>query len=98
LTGAEAMSHGIPLIVSRVGAVADLVEDGVNGLHFEAGNAQDLARKMDLLWRDPELARHLGRAAREKCLSLWSPDRHFRNLNAVYERVLTNRAVGCPKA
>jgi len=42
----EAFAHGLPVICSRLGGMAEIVEDGVTGLHFEAGNPDDLAKKV----------------------------------------------------
>lgn len=84
LVGAEAMSHGIPVIAARVGALPELIDDGVNGLLFEAGDARELARKVRRLWDDPELCRRLGHAARAKA-SIWSPFSHFERTMAVYD-------------
>jgi glycosyltransferase involved in cell wall biosynthesis len=86
LVGAEAMSHGIPAVASRIGAVAGLVEDGVDGLLFEAGNAADLADKVAGLWNDAERLRRLGRAARDKVQRLWAPERHLEGLQEIYAR------------
>lgn len=91
MVGAEAMSHGIPVVVSRLGALANLVEDGVSGLLFEAGNPRDLAAKLTQLWTDTDLARRLGSAGRQRVASLWTAERHFDTLLSVYERV-TGRA------
>jgi glycosyltransferase involved in cell wall biosynthesis len=63
---AEAMSLGLPVIVSRLGALGTLIDDGVEGLHFTAGDAGELAQKMALIWNDPSLCRRLGRAAQLK--------------------------------
>ena len=87
LVGAEAMSHGIPVIASRIGALAELIEDEVDGLLFEPGDARDLASKVKRLWEDADLCRRLGRSARAKALSLWTPRRHFERTEAVYEAV-----------
>jgi glycosyltransferase involved in cell wall biosynthesis len=39
----EAFAHGKPVICSDIGGMAEKVKDGVNGLHFRAGDAQSLA-------------------------------------------------------
>ena len=91
LVGAEAMAHGVPVIGSRLGAVADLIADGVDGLLFEAGDAQALAQQVQRLWDNSALAARLGLAAREKALRLWRPQRHIEQLLAVYEAVLARR-------
>lgn len=89
MVGAEAMSHGVPVIGSRLGAVADLIEDGVDGLLFEPGDAAELARHVQRLWSDPALATRLGQAARAKAMRLWRPESHLARVLAVYEGVLT---------
>jgi len=62
----EAMTAGIPPIVSNMGGMPEMVEDGKTGLIFEAGSSQDLAEKMDFLIDHPELRQTYGRAAKEK--------------------------------
>ncbi|MFO1152314.1 MAG: glycosyltransferase family 4 protein [Rhodospirillales bacterium] len=53
----EAFAAGRPVICSDVGGMAELVQDGVNGLHFRMGDDADLARVMrraateDGLWQ-----------------------------------------------
>ena len=42
----EAFSQGLPVVGSRLGSMAEIIQDGVTGLHFEAGNAADLAEKV----------------------------------------------------
>jgi glycosyltransferase involved in cell wall biosynthesis len=91
LVGAEAMSHGIPVIGSRLGAVADLVEEEVDGLLFEAGDAEALARQVRRLWNDPALAARLGQGARAKALRLWSPTQHVEQVQEIYEAALDKR-------
>jgi glycosyltransferase involved in cell wall biosynthesis len=39
----EAFLHGRPVICSDIGGMAEKVADGVNGLHFRAGSATNLA-------------------------------------------------------
>ena len=60
----EAFANGVPVIASRVGAAAELIEPGRNGLLFEPGSARDLARR--LVWADafPEKMRQMGECAR----------------------------------
>jgi glycosyltransferase involved in cell wall biosynthesis len=46
LTIGEAQFHGRPVIASGIGGMAELVRDGVNGMHVRAGDPADLARVM----------------------------------------------------
>ena len=43
----------------HIGGLAELVEDGVNGLHFQMGNATDLARQLQRVIADPALIAQL---------------------------------------
>lgn len=51
----EAFAVGTPVVASRLGGMAELVEDDVNGLTFEAGKAAGLAACLQRLMDAPEL-------------------------------------------
>ncbi len=53
LTIHEAFLAGVPVITSNIGGMAELVEDGVNGLHFQMGNAADLTRQLQRVIDNP---------------------------------------------
>lgn len=60
----EYMAAGLPIVASRIGQLAELIEDEVNGLLCAPGEASALASAIDRLRREPELRAHLGHAAR----------------------------------
>ena len=60
---AEAMACGRPVIASRAGGAAEIVEDGVDGLAFSPGDAGQLAGAIARLAADPDERRRLGDAA-----------------------------------
>jgi glycosyltransferase involved in cell wall biosynthesis len=93
IVAGESMSHGVPIVTSRFGAMQNLIEDGVSGLFFERGNAADLAEKLNRLWNDADLLRRLGNAARHRAVSLWRPERHFEITLAVYQRAMERRRI-----
>jgi len=84
----EAMLRGKPVIASRIGGIPEIVDDGVTGLLFEPGNAEDLAEMIRYLWERPELCRQMGQAGREKVLREYTPERYYKRLMAVYERAI----------
>lgn len=59
LTIHEAFLAGVPVIASNVGGMAELVKDGINGLHFRMGDAGDLQRQLQRVIDDPELIARL---------------------------------------
>lgn len=61
---AEAYSAGVPVIASRLGALAEIVEDRRTGLLVEPASVDDLAQAILELARSDELSSRLGRGAR----------------------------------
>lgn len=61
----EAAALGVPIIASDECAAKDSIIDGVTGLLFRSRDANDLSIKLDLLNRDPNLARKLAKNAYE---------------------------------
>jgi glycosyltransferase involved in cell wall biosynthesis len=55
----EAMAAGLPVIGTTTGGTGELLIDGVTGLTYAAGNAQDLAVQIRRLADDPQLRRQL---------------------------------------
>lgn len=64
----EYMAMARPVIVSSIGGMGELVADGENGLHFRAGDAIDLAIKIESLREDPAFAERIARNARQDSL------------------------------
>ena len=60
----EAFANGLPVIASRIGRLAEMVEPGRNGLLFEAGSARDLARRLAWAEAFPEKMRQMGECAK----------------------------------
>jgi glycosyltransferase involved in cell wall biosynthesis len=81
----ETMAAGKPVIASRIGGIPEMVEHGINGLLFSAGNSADLCDMLDLIWNSPEKAHTLGKAGQAKVLSEYSPEKHYKRLMQVYD-------------
>jgi len=61
----EAMAMEKVVLSSNVAALAEIVQDGYNGMLFEKDNIQDLANKIEILANDEKLREKLGKQARE---------------------------------
>ena len=59
LVAAEAAAYGMGVIGSRIGAIPEIVTDGVNGILFEPGNAGELAAAMRRVIAEEGLAERL---------------------------------------
>jgi glycosyltransferase involved in cell wall biosynthesis len=77
----EAFANGLPVIASRIGRLAEIVEPGRNGLLFEPGSARDLARRLAWAEAFPEKMRQMGECAKAdyhaRFLADWSYQRLF---------------------
>jgi glycosyltransferase involved in cell wall biosynthesis len=74
----EAFARGTPVIASRLGAVAELVEEGRTGFLFEPGNAASLADRLRAFLALGEADRAaLRSAARQAYETRYTAERHY---------------------
>ena len=66
IAAVEAAAAGLPLIVTSVGGLGDLVVDGVTGFSMAPGDVDALAGHLHTLAEQPALRRELGAAARRR--------------------------------
>lgn len=62
----EYMAAGKPIVASRIGQIAETIDDEVDGLLVEPGNEQELATKIIRLIENPDLRTLLGKNAQKK--------------------------------
>lgn len=93
----EAMSAGVPVVVSPVGALPEVVVDGVSGYLVAPGDTANLKRVIGKLLLDRKLGERIGSAARESARLRFSPERVLPELEGLYTAVglnaLAKRAV-----
>ena len=82
----EAMLHGKAIICSDIGGLPEIVDDGVTGLLFKPGDADDLAEKIRYLWEQPDLCAKMGQAGRNKALSEYSTEKYYERLMEAYKK------------
>lgn len=71
----EAMSHGVPVIATRVGGLAWVVEDDVSGILIEPGDPGALRDAIIRLRDDADLRARLGAGGRRRALERFGWDR-----------------------
>lgn len=87
----EAFAKGTPVIASRLGAMAEIVEDGRTGLHFEPGDSKELAGKVRSILADPLKLRQMRWAARQAFDQKFTADANHEALMTIYGRAMKAR-------
>jgi glycosyltransferase involved in cell wall biosynthesis len=80
----EAFATGTPVIASRIGALAELVQHGETGLLVPPGDAAALADAMRWALEQPQAMREMGRRARQRYLEAFTPERNLPQLLQIY--------------
>ena len=88
MTIAEAFACGLPVICSALGSMAEIVDDGKNGLHFKAGDPDDLAKKVEWAGSHPAEMEEMGRQARVKYEAHYTPPRNYSTLMGIYQSTI----------
>jgi glycosyltransferase involved in cell wall biosynthesis len=91
IVAAEAMAAGLPVVVSRVGAVPEVVAHGETGLLVPPGDPAALARAVGELLEDPGRAAALGARARTRAASDFALAARVDRILAIFESLVTKR-------
>jgi glycosyltransferase involved in cell wall biosynthesis len=84
----EAMASGIPVVVTAVGSIPEMIEDGSEGFIVQPGDVRAFADALLLLGRDAGLRREMGVRARERAVSLFSEDRMVEKHASLFRSLL----------
>jgi len=88
LTIIEAFATGTPVIASKLGSLAESIIDGFNGLHFTAGNADDLCKKIELFIKETEQHSMFYKNARQTYLEKYHEAIHYNAILKIYEAAI----------
>jgi len=84
----EAMAQRVPAIVSNVGGMPELVEDGVSGLVVPPRNPAALAKAIATLAGNRQQCRTLGQAARRRIETAFNIDTTIDKIEALFKSVI----------
>ena len=85
----KALSFGLPVVSSKVGAIPETVAEGRTGFLVPPGDVSALAAAMERLVAEPAHVRRLGEAARADFLSRFTRERFRTELARVYRDALS---------
>ncbi len=84
----EAMSSECAAVASRIGGNVEIIEDGINGHLFPAGNVAALTEKLRALIVDKDARLRLAEAGRRSVQERFSPEAAARTITAIYRELL----------
>ncbi len=85
----EAFAKGTPVVASNLGAMSELIADGRTGIHFEPGDAADLANKVRLLLSDPTRLANMRLEVRREFEAKYTAEQNVRQMMEIYRMALT---------
>lgn len=81
----EAYAYGKPVVASRIGSLAEIVEDNKTGLLFEMKNSKDFSDKLRKFIAEPTLSMTLGINARHKVEEDYAVEKHMNSVIRILE-------------
>ncbi|MEM9671164.1 MAG: glycosyltransferase family 4 protein [Bacteroidota bacterium] len=87
----EAMALGVPVIATEIGGNSELIQDGVNGLLFQNGDANTLASHIQRLIDDEDLRENFSRTGKKTALEDFSIDKMLDHYEAFFTELLETK-------
>ncbi len=84
----EAMASSLPVVVSSVGAIPQVVTHMKNGILVTPGNVTEIFNAFATLADDPDLRKNLGCNARKQVVANYSVERMVKDYEELYDKVL----------
>jgi len=87
----EAFALGKPVIGSKIGGIPELVKNGITGLTFTPGDAEDLRSKIEFMIKNPSKIIEMGANAREFVEKELNAEKHYKGLMRIYKEAATSK-------
>jgi glycosyltransferase involved in cell wall biosynthesis len=84
----EAFACGKPVIGSKLGAMAEIIEEGKAGLLFEPGSAKALAEKIEWAIKNKDEMKQMGINARKEYEEKYSAEKNYEMLMEIYNNLV----------
>jgi|CXWL01.1.fsa_nt_gi glycosyltransferase involved in cell wall biosynthesis len=88
MTLVEAFANNLPVIASRLGGLASLLDEGVTGLAFTPGCPEDVRAKVRWAIENPGAMADMGARGRAVYENLYSTEENYKNLMQIYAGVM----------
>lgn len=92
----EAFACGVPVVASRLGSLAELVENGETGVLVPPGDAGALAAALAAAWERPDAMAAMGARARRAYERRYTADEAHRTCMSIYAEAIASRRAEQP--
>lgn len=87
----ESIAVGTPIIASKLGAMSEIIIPGVNGYHFQTGDALDLAAVVQHALGDPNRLQQLRQTTRADYEQKYTAEINYQMLMEIYGKAIVHR-------
>lgn len=95
MAGPEAMLYGLPVVAFDAGGVKEWLIHRQNGFLVPWMNTASFAARIEELLLNKPLARHMGRAGRERVIRIYSASRQVDSLEQLFKTVASREFDAC---
>ncbi|MEM9089726.1 MAG: glycosyltransferase family 4 protein [Cyanobacteria bacterium P01_F01_bin.53] len=82
----EAYAKGTPVVASNIGAIAEIVDSGRTGLHFQPGDADDLASQVEWFLAHPDVLAQMRKTVRAEYEAKYTAEKNYQQLIDIYQQ------------
>ena len=86
----EAMQYSLPIVSTFEGGIPDIVDNGTTGYLIDQRNSIDLANKIEVLIKNPELRRQMGNAGKKKYKAEFTIDIFEHKIVEILHQIMRN--------
>ncbi len=84
----ESFSNGLPVLASRLGSMAEIVDDGRTGLLFNPQDSEDLAYKVNWAWYHKNEIMEMRLNALREYEAKYTPEKNYEELIKIYKKAI----------
>jgi glycosyltransferase involved in cell wall biosynthesis len=93
MTVLESWSNGRPVVAHAVGALPELIREGIDGMLADPNSVEDLAGKLDALLSNPKQAESMGLAGRKHLEDYFTHRRWLKEMSLIYDDLILARNI-----
>jgi colanic acid/amylovoran biosynthesis glycosyltransferase len=87
----EGMACGLPVVTSDCGGIREALRNGIEGFVVPLQDPEAMAKAVYQLYKDPELRKTMGSAARQRVVSDFSLDQQIKRFQSLFHAAISGK-------